>query len=341
MLPPEPLQLNSNGFIIQATHFPPSTPSSTAPAVLIAPATAVQAAFYAAFAAFLAARGCPVLTFDYRYSGKSYPPGSLPLGEKTEANVSAEELIVRRKAEDDAKLAQIKLAPECRIDREYRWDMETALRWVLGRYGSVRDVVVVGHSVGGHLLPLMPQDLLVKVSRSLWVGAMNPALVFAPDPAEQAKRMKTILDATDKLGYFPSKQLYGQDLPSGVGQQWFGWMKYDNYWAHDHAPTFQHFTTPVLTLAFTDDALTQGLVAKTDAIVLSLPASRTTRLNLDPKREGWKACGHVAAFAANHADEGCEGVWNLMGQWILDRRVAKKGEARHFGGGCLAPMAKL
>lgn len=132
---PEILSLRSLGsaFPIKATHFPPRLISSrpTPPAVLIAAATGVPASFYTPYAEHLASLGSPVLTFDYRFSGLSWPAGVNP---KDRAEV--------------LKAVGSEEAQGVTIAKEWKSDLEAALGWVVGRYCE-REIVVVGHSVGG------------------------------------------------------------------------------------------------------------------------------------------------------------------------------------------------
>ena len=126
------LRSHSSSFPIKVTHFPPRLISSRpTPAVLIAPATGVPASFYAPYAEHLSSLGCPVLTLDYRFSGLDYP-----------ADVDPKDRAAVLKALGSDEAQGVTIA------REWKWDMEAALGWVVGRYRE-REIVVIGASVGG------------------------------------------------------------------------------------------------------------------------------------------------------------------------------------------------
>ncbi|KAM0745638.1 hypothetical protein T439DRAFT_330505 [Meredithblackwellia eburnea MCA 4105] len=321
---PQIIKLSSKGFPLSAYHYKPASPSSTAPAVLIAPATGVPAYFYNTFGEYLASHGSPVVAFDYRYSGNSFLPG-LPSA-SANANKEDKELLLR------AKRQQLKAAAEVRKDREWKWDIEGAIEWMVDTYGSERDLVYVGHSVGGHLLPLTSKTHWKRMKRSLWVGAINPFSLFSTDREEHLGGVQNILDKTREYGYFPGRETkFGSDLPAGIGLQWFGWMKYPEYWAHDHAQTLAEFDGRVLALAFADDTFSQGNCERTDDVIERCPRSPASRLSLNPSELGWKPCGHVNAFSAIHDDSE---LWNLIKEWLLHGKVSDRfGGRRDFGVG--------
>jgi predicted alpha/beta hydrolase len=124
--------------------------SNTDHPVILAAATGVPASFYFDFASYLSELGCAVLLFDYRYLGKSWP--------------RAKELKTR-----EDKIEALRSAKDVKISVHWVRDFEASLRFLLEKFGVRRKVVVVGHSVGGHLLPLLSQDLLDKVERTIWV----------------------------------------------------------------------------------------------------------------------------------------------------------------------------
>src|SRR5690349_19038618 len=115
-----------DGRFLHATWFRPHTPG--AGHVLIAPAMATPAAFYAAFATWLAGRGMTVLTFDYR--GTTATPSEL-----------------RRETAD-----LLTWAGDAAAALEHLLDDAPA--------GDHTPVVWIGHSFGGQVLPFVRHDLL-------------------------------------------------------------------------------------------------------------------------------------------------------------------------------------
>ncbi|MEI7444232.1 MAG: alpha/beta hydrolase [Burkholderiales bacterium] len=133
-----------DGAALEARWFEPVGPARAV--ALMAPATGVPQRFYAPFAQWLSRRGYAVLTLDYRGMG-----------------ASAE-------------------APEASMRDWMLRDLPAALDAVLARAG--RDdhrlpVIWLGHSLGGHALPL--QARLHEVDAALTVGAQLPS--FARWPA--------------------------------------------------------------------------------------------------------------------------------------------------------------
>lgn len=149
-------------FPLSALHFPPleapsPLKSSTArvsskplPAVLIAPATGVPARFYLPFCNHLNSLGSPVLLFDYRYCGNSWPPsvGShwsdlevTDAGDKVSmGEISRGKSRVRSLIED---AGEVKYA-------DWATDVESAVKFLIDQYGADgRDIVYVANSVGG------------------------------------------------------------------------------------------------------------------------------------------------------------------------------------------------
>lgn len=117
-------------FIIQATHLQPTNYTGASP-VILSSATGVPCGFYLPFATHLADQlGIPVLLFDYRFVGRSFPAGAVSRDDKIEA---------------------LKTGSHVSIAREWKWDFEAALAWIIAIHPG-RKVVSVGHSVGGMAL---------------------------------------------------------------------------------------------------------------------------------------------------------------------------------------------
>ena len=110
--------------------------------VLVNAGTGIRRGFYARIAAFLASRGFPVLTWDYRGIGGSRP----------------------------ASLRGFRASM-------HGWggeDLEAVLGWIGARYPG-RPLLVVGHSAGGQILGLAPSVSRISAvpavaAQSGWVG---------------------------------------------------------------------------------------------------------------------------------------------------------------------------
>ncbi|MEZ4224799.1 MAG: alpha/beta fold hydrolase [Polyangiaceae bacterium] len=208
--------------------------------VVVNCAMAVPQRFYRAYASELAQAGYCVVTYDYRGVGESRP---LPL--------AGFQATARQWAERDAR-AVLHHARELARDRP---------------------VLTVGHSFGGQLAGII--DEARDVQGALMVGAQL-GYVRHFSPAMRARMLfgfRLSFPALDKIwGYVPGRFGLGEDLPSGVVEEWARWCLSPGYLL-DHVPEarrrFAHFDKPTLFYSFTDDqyapsaavaALTQALI---------------------------------------------------------------------------------
>ena len=199
----EPVHLRAaDGQVLAATHFLPEGPVRGS--VVLASATGVPRRFYAPFAAYLASRGHAVLTFDYRGTGESAP---------------------ERLRGYQATMAQ--------------WgslDLSAALAWMAGRHPELPQRVV-GHSVGGQVLGLVPPEQLEALSGVLlvasqggywgmWRGVGLAVMLFT--------WYALIPGMTALLGYLPMRRFgQGEDRPAGVAKQWARWGRHPGYFLAD------------------------------------------------------------------------------------------------------------
>lgn len=156
-----------DGFCIRILYYAPLQPTnSSLPAVIVLPATGVQAAFYDSFCKHLASAGMPCCAVDYRFIGASLPDGV----DRTNREQFAETL---------------KRNPDVTIARDYRGDVETALAWLIRKHAD-RSVVAACHSVGGHLVTLVKPELAAHIKRVLFFGVFFPSYCYSS--FEQVKR---------------------------------------------------------------------------------------------------------------------------------------------------------
>lgn len=167
-------------------------PQRVLAAMLVNPATGYRKGFYEAFARAAARQGWAVLTYDYRGQGASR----------------------EGPAKDD---------PAAMLDWG-RLDQPAAARELARRYRGL-PLDVVGHSVGGHFLALLPDDLpirrvaLLSSSSGYWAKHSRPMKYFAWTfwrlfgPAFLATH-----------GAIPKGLLWkGEELPPGVWKDWRDW----------------------------------------------------------------------------------------------------------------------
>ena len=217
----------SDGFPLAASIFdPPSALARPERLVVVASATGVRRGYYAAFASWLARTGTRVVTFDYRGIGGSRPERLPAL---------------------DASL----------IDWAER-DLASVLSWAATELGNGK-TDVIGHSVGGQLLGLLPD---VSVIRSVvMVGSQSGDYRLWPSIAERAWYgalwHAIVPGVASTLGYLPGALGIGEDLPGGVAREWARWCRTPGYMVggdgQGRRDLYRRVTSPILAFGFDDD----------------------------------------------------------------------------------------
>lgn len=250
-----------DGRALGATRFPAVGPRRGAVALL--PALAVPARFYRHFAAWLAAEGYDVLTFDPRGIGAS---------------------IEGRVRDEAATLTDW-------VQLDYR----AALQWLLEQPGPR---LAVGHSLGGQTVGLLDEvgqlDGLYTVAAQLAYWRRYPA----PTRYGMLAAFRVLMPGmTRSFGYLPSWSGFGEDVPRGVVLEWCRWLSSPGYLldhVDDAASRLARTAAPVVMLGFTDD--TYAPPEGVEAMAACLPASRTTVRIVAPDAWGLKAIGHFDGF---------------------------------------------
>lgn len=207
-------------------HAPQGRPKA---AVLIAGAMGVKQDYYAAFAQWLAQQGYAALTFDYRGSGASLPPGRSLRGFRADL---------------------------------FDWarDIDAAIDALLARHGAL-PLLLVGHSLGAQLPGLLRHRDRVAGLVSVAAGSG-----YWRDNAPRLRRV--VLAFWHVLvplgvafaGYFPGRRL-GKvgDLPRGVVLQWRRWCLHPRYHVGAEGEAvrlrFAAARFPVVALSITDDEM--------------------------------------------------------------------------------------
>ncbi|MEO6509926.1 MAG: alpha/beta hydrolase [Nocardioides sp.] len=191
--------------------------------VVIGPAMATPASYYAAFATWLATQGFRTLTFDVRGT----------------------ESVSAMKAEDADIL---------------RWfrDMADALDVALDSADG-SPTSYIGHSLGGQAIPLVDHSRVARIvtvaSGTGYYRHNLPAFRWGVPLA----RYVIAPVASRAAGYFPGRRLHILgDVPTGVMRQWGRWCMHPDAMGVDvpnAADRFASVTTPITSLTFTDDQL--------------------------------------------------------------------------------------
>jgi len=231
-------------------------------AVLIVPAMGCAQDYYRAFATWLAAQGFLVATFDYRGIGLSRT-GTL---RGFEANIF-----------DWARLdcaAMIDALPQ----RPLYW---------------------IGHSLGGQILPLVPnrerisKAITVATGSGYWrensprIRPMAWWLWFVVAPL-----------VLPLCGYFPGKTLRKVgDLPRGVMEQWRRWCLDPEYAVGAEQGVRAQYAavrTPIVSLSFADDEMMS--LRNTESIHGFYSSAPRTMKRIAPADVGAKRIGHFGFF---------------------------------------------
>jgi predicted alpha/beta hydrolase len=196
-------------------------------AVLIGGAMGVRQDYYSPFATWLAAQGYLTLSFDYRGSGDSRPPGGSLRG-------------------FDADLF------------DWAHDTDTAIVALAERADGL-PLVLIGHSLGAQLPGLLQQRDRIAARRCVAAGSG-----YWRDNAPRLRRVVLyfwhvlVPAATALFGYFPGRRI-GKvgDLPRGVVMQWRRWCLNPRYHvgAEGADERFAQVRFPILALSMTDDEL--------------------------------------------------------------------------------------
>lgn len=278
----QPLSFHAaDGRRLEGRLFTPSQASQGG--ILIGGATGVPQGFYSAYARWLAQQGWTVLSFDYRGIGKSLHG---PL------------------AEDQARM------------RDWgRLDLPAALE-ALAQRVPAGPLHLIGHSVGGQMIGLMPNharlDRAVMLASGFgYWGNMGTAY------GTLVRILVTVLGPLlyRLLGYAPNRAMgWGEDLPRGVAEDWFRWCRRPDYYAEllaEHRQTvFADVQLPLLSLRFSDDPI--ATAANVEAQLGVYRAAKITRQTVYPEAFGRRQIGHLHFFSSKMP----ESLWRLPLDWF-------------------------
>jgi predicted alpha/beta hydrolase len=253
--------------------------------VLISGGLGIPQRFYAPFAAWLAARGHTVMTFDLRGMGESRRPEH----RRSLRGLDADMLTWARQ------------------------DFAAAVARVY-ELASCVPVAVVGHSLGMHHAAMTDEqtqrriEVVVSVAAGsgYWRDWAAPSRRLAPLMLHLAVPLLTPL-----MGYFPGKALrMVGDLPGPAIRQWTRWCRHPGFaWGADPElvlPSLQSARFRVEAFSFTDDdAMTEVCTRK---LLAALPNAETSVRVISPLEVGLPAIGHVGAFRSGVR----ESLWPIM-----------------------------
>lgn len=259
----------ADGHAIAARFWMPKCPPRAA--VLVAPAMGTPQSYYADFAAWLAAQGFAVATFDYRGTGRSLRgrPGAVRADILDWARLDCAAMV-------DATAALAPGAP---------------LHWI-------------GHSLGGQIVPFVPNH--DRVDRIVTIAAGSG---YWRDNVPALRRKVWLLWwvaaplLTPVFGYFPGRRLrMVGDLPAGVIRQWRRWCLSPDYVVGVEGAASERFAAvraPIVSLSFVDDEMMSARsIASLHRWYVNAPR-RDERIA--PSDVGLRRIGHFGFFRAAHA----------------------------------------
>ncbi|PWZ00408.1 hypothetical protein BCV70DRAFT_95014 [Testicularia cyperi] len=280
-----------DGFPLAATSFRPTASKDVRATAVFANATGVQGRFYHNVAAWLATQGVAAYTFDYRFSGSSFPLHRDP--------------VKLAQDEDYLEEALHECPPHINLtDTWSRVDLASIVELAYTTYPQV-ELTVIGHSLGGHLMIVLPPSHVygpkAKVHRFLNVCGGNAYYKNQNDPEESEFGFTEIVVkgmAEDRL--FRASHLgLGYDLPFGPGMEWIGWY-YHPHFAFNRPENLKLARSlqgrPLLYVGFEDDEKIGKKMMEKYMGMLDHSEGLKRSLWIDPSKKGWPKCGHVNAF---------------------------------------------
>jgi predicted alpha/beta hydrolase len=261
----------TDGTALQARVFEP-TCAARSP-VLVAGGLGIAQRFYAPFAAWLAARGHRVMTFDLRGMGLS----RLPEHRRSLRGLDADMLTWAR------------------------LDFAAAVS-ALSDLGGGEPVALVGHSLGMHHAAMTDAATQARLRMAVSVAAGSGH--WRDWAARSRWRAPLMLHLagpllTPLLGYFPGRALgMVADLPGPAARQWMRWCRHPEFaWGAQPdrvVPSLLSARFSVQAFSFTDDdAMTEACTRK---LLAAMPHAPSALHVLSPAEVGMTAIGHVGAF---------------------------------------------
>jgi predicted alpha/beta hydrolase len=260
----EHVAIDARQYIVARFFAPPGDAKA---AVLVVPAMGVTQAFYAPFAEWLAAQGYLVATFDFRGIGQS-----------------------RHGRLKGLKVDVLDWA---------RQDCAAMIDAVAARLGE-RPLYWVGHSLGGQILPFVPNRR--RVSRIVTVATGSGYWRENTAALRRTSWWLWFVAAPLSLrlfGYFPGRRLRKVgDLPRGVMEQWRRWCLNPEYAVGVEGESaralYAAVDTPIVSFSFTDDEYMS--LRNTESIHGQYVNAPRTLRRIAPKDIGEKRIGHFGFF---------------------------------------------
>lgn len=281
--------ITRDGFRLAARRF---SPPGRAKAVVVLPtAMGVKQDFYFPFAQFLAQQGFAVLTFDYRGSGASVPQRFRRSLRGFEADLF-----------------------------DWAGDYNAAVHAAKAWHGDV-PLLVIGHSLGGQLPGLLPDNHLIDGIVTVAAGSG-----YWRYNVPELKRIVWFIWyflaplSTRLFGYFPGKKMkIVGDLPKGVIFQWMRWCKSPHYVVDGAGKPirdgYEKIRVPVLAMSFTDDEMMSR--RSIDSLHDFYRNADVERRYIEPDEVQARRIGHFGFFRPEFRST----LWEQALGWLEERSL--------------------
>jgi predicted alpha/beta hydrolase len=279
-----PVELTApDGFVLGATLFGAAPDAQIRRAAVLCPGGGVPSRVYRRFAAWLAAGGMPVLTFDYRGIGRSRPANSRGC---------------------DASF-------EDWSDQ----DCAAAIAWLRKSYPQA-ELAGLAHSIGGLILAGAPGA--AQIERFLLIGAHT---AYHRDYHARWRLPMTVMwhgvmpALCGIFGYFPGAALrIGEDLPATFAMQWARRRTPDFAAGNPRLAACiargGELRGRALALTFTDDGF--ATAHGTRRVLQHLKGISAEHRVIAPRDAGMKKIGHFGFFRPSAE----QALWKPAGDWL-------------------------
>ncbi|KDN40978.1 hypothetical protein K437DRAFT_258482 [Tilletiaria anomala UBC 951] len=323
-----------DGFPLAAHIFRPQDPSTIRAILVTANATGVHARFYHDFSRWAAQHCVLAFTFDYRYSGSSFPEHTQRILTAAKARGEA--------GEDEYNQAYDAALRECPESEDLtqswgRKDLkaivlharEECARLMPGGVARARQIelTIMGHSLGGHLHVLLEPEFVANEAYPSSAVSSNRA---SSSSTRRVNRFMTVCSGnahwrnhpTSLAARFAMEELVarplveekifrcvniglGFDLPYGPGSEWLEWYFHPLFSLarpdNECRARENTRTTPFMYFGFVDDETMGPEMMERYLTTLDCSTSRVQSLRINPRVEpNWPRCAHVNAFQSGN-----------------------------------------
>lgn len=282
----------ADGYPLAATLWASERADAPGRYAVVNPGAGIPARYYDRFASWLADRGVPTLTYDYRGIGASAP----------------------------RSLKGFRASVEDWGSKDY-----AAVGDAMSRRYPGALACVVGHSIGGFVTGLAPGG--ERIGRMVLIGAHTG---YWRDYARRVRLPMFVTwhlampALTRAMGYFPGRRFgLPEDLPAGVARDWSQRRRPEPWWNlrdADGLPDrariaevvarFDAFRAETLVVSLADDPFaTPGATARIAALFRNCAIRERA---IDPRAAGLPRVGHFGFFRSRMR----ESLWPIAGDFL-------------------------